>query len=293
MEFISGAYVVPMHLDLDLLRSFVVVAETGVLSRAAGQVGRTQAAISMQVKRLEDAVGQPLLIRSGRGVTLTLHGERLLAHAQKILRAHDEAVAELSGGGLTGSLRFGVPDDYATVFLPPLLRSFARQHPQVLIEVICGPTPRLLERLKSHALDIAMVSVPEPFPSGQVLRREPLVWVGVRGGDAVRRDPLQIALSDPDTLDHIAAKASLDQAGRPYRVAYASGSMAGLTAVVRSGQAVAVLTETAVPPDLQILPVASGLPPLPAVGITLRVSGREPSLLQKTFELHIRSILAA
>jgi DNA-binding transcriptional LysR family regulator len=283
----------PAHLDIDLLRSFAVIAETGVLSRAAERVGRTQAAISMQVKRLEEAIGQPLLIRTGRGVVLTRHGERLLAHAQKILRSHDEAVAELSGENLSGILRFGCPDDYAMAFLPPVLRGFARLHPQVLIEVVCAPTPRLLDRLKNHALDVALISLPDDGPEDQIMRREPLVWVRCKGGDASERAPLQLALSDPDTLDHQAAKASLERAGRSYRVAYASGSLAGLTAVVRSGQAVAVLTQTAVPADLQILPATSGLPPLPGVGIALKVDGRRSSTLLQAFDAHVRSVLPA
>ena len=280
-----------VHLDIDLLRNFAAIADSGVMSRAAEQVGRTQAALSQQIKRLEMTVQQTLLIRTGRGVTLTLHGERLLAHAQKILRTHDEAVAELMGESLSGNLRFGCPDDYAQVFLPPLLQTFARQHPQVLIEVVCGPTPRLLERLKDHVLDIAIVSLPDNPQRDQFLRREPFVWVGSKGGDAVNLDPLQLALSDPDTLDHQAATSTLDRAGRKYRIAYASGSVAGLSAVVRSGQAIAVLTRTAVPPDLQILPSSSGLPVLPSVGITVKMARRQSSRLLDRFEAHVRAVL--
>lgn len=280
-----------VHLDIDLLRNFAAIADSGVMSRAAEQVGRTQAALSQQIKRLEMTVQQTLLIRTGRGVTLTMHGERLLAHAQKILRTHDEAVAEMMGESLSGNLRFGCPDDYAQVFLPPLLQSFARQHPQVLVEVVCGPTPRLLERLKDHVLDIAIVSLPDNPQRDQFLRREPFVWVGSKGGDAVNLDPLQLALSDPDTLDHQAATSSLDRAGRKYRIAYASGSVAGLSAVVRSGQAIAVLTRTAVPPDLQVLPPSSGLPALPSVGITVKKGQRQASRLLDRFEAHVRSVL--
>jgi DNA-binding transcriptional LysR family regulator len=280
-----------VQLDIDLLRNFAAIADSGVMSRAAEQVGRTQAALSQQIKRLEMMVQQTLLIRTGRGVTLTMHGERLLSHAQRILRTHDEAVAELLGESLSGDLRFGCPDDYAQVFLPPLLQSFARLHPQVLIEVVCGPTPRLLERLKDHVLDIAIVSLPDNPQRDQFLRREPFVWVGSRGGDAVNLDPLQLALSDPDTLDHLAATTSLDRVGRKYRIAYASGSVAGLSAVVRSGQAIAVLTRTAVPSDLQVLPPSSGLPPLPSVGITVKKRRRQASRLLDRFEAHVRTVL--
>ena len=279
------------QLDLDLLRTFAIIAETGTLSRAAIRVGRTQAAISLQVKRLEHLLDQQLLERSGRGVTLTSHGIRLLAHAQRILRYHDEALTELSGTGLSGTIRFGCPDDYAVVFLPHLLRGFAREHPEVLVEVHCAHTPRLLERLERHGLDLALTSFAEGEKGVAVIRREPLVWVGAVGADAVNLDPLRLALSDPDTLDHRAARRSLDAAGRSYRIGYASASLAGLTAVVRSGQAIAVLTRTAVPDDLRVLPPESGLPRLPSVGIALTLDRAQPKAVVSAFAKHVRSVL--
>jgi DNA-binding transcriptional LysR family regulator len=280
-----------VQLDIDLLRNFAVIAETGVMSRAAERVGRTQAALSQQTKKLELALQQTLITRTPRGITLTVQGERLLEHAQKVLRMHDEAVAELMGVSLSGNIRLGCPDDYARVFLPPLLRGFSRQHPQVMIEVICAPTPRLLERQKAHELDIAIVSLPDSPQRDQFLRRERLVWVGIKGGDAFDRNPLQLALSDLDTLDHHAATSNLERAGRKYRIAYASGSLTGLTAVVRSGQAITVLTQSAVPPDLHVLPPDSGLPALPSVGITVRTTRRNASRLLSSFESHIKSVL--
>ena len=280
-----------LQLNIDFLRSFAAISEAGAMSRAAERVGRTQAALSQQVKKLESAVQQPLMVRSSRGISLTSHGERLLAHAHRILRAHDEAVGELLGVRLLGNVRFGCPDDYARVFLPALLQSFAHQHPQVLVEVHCAPTPRLLEKLDNRMLDIAIISLPDSKQRSQFLRREPFVWVGARGGEAHRFDPIQLALSDVDTLDYQAATQSLDRAGRPYRIAYASPSMAGLTAVVRSGQAITVLTRTAVPPDLQILPRSAGLPKLPSVGISVRTMQRNSSTLLSHFEAHVRAVL--
>lgn len=278
-------------LDIDLLRSFVVIAEVRALSRAAARVGRTQSALSQQMKRLEDAVDQPLFQRTGRGVVLTHPGERLLAHAQRILRLHDEAMADLCGTGLSGTIRFGCPDDYAAVFLPSLLRQFSNQHPQAIVEVVCGPTPRLLEQLEKRAVDLAMISLPDGAPGDDVIRREPLVWIGYPGLDAAHFEPLPLALSDPDTLDHIAACDALRRAGRDYRIAYASSSLAGLTALVQSGQAFAVMTQTAVPADLAILNGEPGLPALPAVGITLKFDRKRPSHLTAAFAEHIRHAL--
>ena len=277
-------------LDIDLLRSYASVAETGALSRAAGRIGRSQAALSMQMKRLEELVGQPLLTRTGRGVVLTVQGERLLVHARRILSAHDDALAELSGGSLTGSLRFGCPDDYAQAFLPTLLRGFARHHPAAAIEVICAATPRLQAQFDRGGLDLALVSVPLAAER-TVLRREDLVWVGTRDATPLRSDPVPLALGDPDTLDHRAALTALDRAGRGYRIAYASGSLSGLLAVVRSGQAIAVLTRSAVPADLRIMTAAGGLPALGRIGVTLRIDARHATPLARAFARHVEAIL--
>ena len=279
------------HLDIDLLRTFAAIAETHTLGRAATKIGRTQAAVSMQVKKLEAMLNQPLLNRTGRGVVLTLHGERLLGHARTILRHHDAAVADISGEGLSGTLRFGCPDDYAAAFLPHVLRSFAGRHPQVFVEVFCAPTPRLAERLKKHALDLALVSIADAENTASVIRREPLVWVGNQHDNAATREPLQLALSDPDTLDHRAACEGLDAAKRRYRIAYASGSISGLLAVVRSGQAIAVLTQAAVPADLQILPTGNLLPRLPAVGLTVKFDLQRPPALVAEFAEHLQRVL--
>ncbi|MEP7456428.1 LysR family transcriptional regulator [Phyllobacterium sp. SB3] len=280
------------YLDIDLLRCFLMVAETGTLSRAAERIARSQAAVSMQMKRLEEIVGQPLLNRTGRGVFMTVHGERLLIHARRILRLHDEAMAELSGRSLSGTLRFGCPDDYADAFLPGLLRSFAQLHPQVMIEVVCASTPRLLTQLDRNILDLALTSV--PLDTGHsVLRRESLVWVGQKSGSEDWSVPFRLALGDPDTLDHRAAVTALAQAKQSYEIAYSSGSLSGLLAVVRSGQAIAVLTKAAVPSDLAILSKATHLPDLPQIGLTLRMDEKRASPLIRAFEAHARTLLSA
>ncbi|HKR43612.1 MAG TPA: LysR family transcriptional regulator [Paraburkholderia sp.] len=299
MQARREANIVSRPLEIDLLRSFAVIAEVRSLSRAAERVGRTQSALSQQIKRLEEIVDQPLFQRTGRGVALTSPGERLLVHAQRILRLHDEAMADLCGTGLSGTLRFGCPDDYAAVFLPSLLRRFSGQHPNALVEVVCVPTPRLLEQLDKRAVDLALVSLPltaigpahASGPHDEIIRREQLVWIGSPGLDSTHFEPLPLALSDPDTLDYIAACEALERMGRAYRVAYASSSLAGLTALVRSGQAFAVMTQTAVPADLAILNGDPALPPLPAVGITIKFGRKRPSLLTTAFAEHIRLTL--
>lgn len=285
-------------LDIDLLRSFVAIAETGVLGQAALRVGRTQSALSMQMQKLEGIVEQPLLHRTGRGVTLTATGERLLVRAGELLRKHDEALAELRGTQLSGVLRFSCPDDYAVVFLPYLLQSFASLHPQVQLEVTCAPTPRLHELLARHAVDLALVSVAHATgttgtAANDAIRLEPLVWVAQRGGAAASMDPLPLALGAPDALDHLLPRQALEAAGRAYRLAYASSSLSGLVGMARSGQAVIVLTRTAVPDDLEILTPGHGLPELPSVGVTLAFDRDKPSALTAAFAAHVRKFLPA
>lgn len=277
-------------LDIDLLRTFVVIAHAGSLSSAAPSIGRTQAAISMQIKRLEEIIGQPLLNRGGRGVTLTQEGDRLLVHAQGILSAHDEAIADLTGKGLSGVIRFGCPDEYAASFLSDLIGEFVSHHPDVLIEVVCASTPRLHERLNKHAIELALVSIIDGATDEHSIRVEPLVWIA-KSAATLNMEPLPLALSDPDGLDHINALRGLDADGRRYRVAYASGSLTGLLAVVRSGQALAVLTRKAVPSDLKILGPKYKLPALPALGITIAFDRARPSALVAAFAAHIRAVL--
>jgi len=290
MKDISRIYTLATTLDIDLLRTFVAIADTGSLSHAAPRIGRTQAAVSMQLKRLEDLIGQPLLNRGGRGVKLTPQGDRLLTHAQEILSCHDEAVADLMGKGLSGIIRFGCPDDYASSFLPDLIRGFVSRHPNVMIEVVCASTPRLQERLKDHAIELALVSNIEGASAEPSIRAEPLVWVA-KSATALSITPLPLALSDADGVDHIHARLGLDEQARNYRVAYASGSLTGLLAVVRSGQALAVLTRSAVPADLQILGSEHDLPALPILGIVVAFDRSRPSALVAAFAEHIRAVL--
>jgi len=280
-------------LDVDLLRSFVAIAETGVLGLAARRVGRTQSALSMQMQRLERIVEQPVLYRTGRGVRLTAAGERLLVRAGELLRKHDEVLAELREKPPPGLLRISCPDDYAVVFLPYLLQGFTSLYPGVRLEVTCAPTPRLHELLARHAVDLALVSVVDDPAYGEVIRREPVVWVAQRGGAVASRDPLPLALGAPDALDHVLPRQALEAAGRAYRVAYTCSSLAALIGMARSGQAITVLTRTAVPDDLQILTSDQGLPDLPSVGITLAFGRDEPTVLTAAFAAHVRKFLPA
>ncbi len=275
--------------DLSLLRSFRAVARAGSISIACVQVCRTQSALSMQMRRLEEAIGQPLFHRTGSGVRLTTTGERLLMHAEALLGRHDEMLADLRGSGLSGSLSLGCPEDYWIAFGPELLRSFCALHPNVELRMVCAPTTELRPLLHRRQIEVAIVSVPDT-DGGEVIRQEHFVWVASETKPEILGEAsLPLALSAPDTLDYRAACAAMEAIARRYRIAFASNSLAGLIAITRSGRAVSVLTRMAVPPDLHI--ITAGLPTLPSIGIAVEFAGPRPSLAARALGEHIRAVV--
>lgn len=251
----------PQDLQIDWLKCFVAVVDAGSLSSAAGEVHRSQSAVSMQLKKLEDAVGRRLLERGPRKLQLTPDGQTLLGYARRMLDLQAEAQAALLGGELTGRVRLGVPDDYAAKYLTPVLKRFAPKHSGVEIELHCEQSPALIPRVARGELDLALVSR-DHARRGTLLFHEPMVWVGSAQFELWRRDPLPIAVYEEASLARRGAIQSLAQQGRRYKVVYNSSSLAGQIAAVDSGLAVAVLTQCSAPPHLQVLGAEQGLGPL-------------------------------
>src|SRR6266540_1445355 len=149
-------------IDIDQLRTFIAIAETGSFTRAADVVHKTQSAVSMQMKRLEERLGRPIFARDGRASKLTEDGERLLDYARRIVKLNVEALAAFSDAELTGRVRLGVPDDYADRYLPEIMARFSRVYPGVELTVICEPSTDLVERIKGNELDLAIITNCEP-----------------------------------------------------------------------------------------------------------------------------------
>ena len=159
-------------LDLDQLQSFCAIADCGSFTEAARRVHKTQSAVSMQIKRLEDRLGHPLLTRDGRSVGLTTHGEALYARARKILRTNAEILDLFSDEDLAGSIRFGVPDDYAVRLLPVILSSFQRTHPKIVIDVRCQPSEELIEGMRTGKYDLIVFTQGTSHEFGELFRTE-------------------------------------------------------------------------------------------------------------------------
>jgi DNA-binding transcriptional LysR family regulator len=245
----------------------------------------------MQMQRLEEVLGQSLLHRGGSGVRLTGEGERFLAYAERILKAHDDALSAFSNRGLRGSINFGSPEDYLIAFFPILLKTFGAIHPDVEIKVVSAPTVELLTLLPSRQIELALVSTLNIADPQGVVRAESLVWVGSRPSLDLHGfgDTVPLALPASNAMDHRAACEAMDRVGMKYKISYASNSIAGLLGVTRSGLAISVMTRGAVPSDLYILD--KPLPSLPHLGILIAIAQPEPSPVIRAFADHIRQVL--
>ncbi len=220
-------------LDSDLMRSFLAVAETGSVTAAAERVGRTQSAVSMQIKRLEDSLGQTLFARLPRGVALTERGAQLMPYAQRTVQVLDEAAVALRERPLTGPIRIGIPDEYSETMLPRVLAAFAEQHPSVEVTVRLDYSAPLLAALAADELDLAVSFDWSRGGPGEVLGVDPAVWVTSVVHNQHLRHPLPVAAYFRSDWCRDFAIASLERHAIRYRVAYECDVSAGLRVAVR------------------------------------------------------------
>ena len=260
------------ELDSELLRTFVAIVDTGSFTKAASVVNRTQSAVSMQMKRLEEVAGSTIFCRDGRSVKLTRQGETLQRYARKILKMQAEALSALKQKEFSGKVTLGIPDDYVDTYLPEFLLKLNQQFPRVEVNVVCQESSMLRSMLEKNKLDLAIMSRhPELVLEGEIpLRHESVVWVTSRQNIAHEQNPLPLAMFGKQCIFRRWAVAALDEINRAHRVAYSSQSLAGILAYVRAGIGVTVLAESSVTADLRILSVQDDFPLLP--DITLVVS---------------------
>ena len=255
-------------LDPDLLKAFVAVADQRSFTRAAAMLNRTQSAVSMQIKRLEDRLGVELFARSKVNVDLSSAGEGLLGYARRILLLNDEAVGRLRDHKVEGVVRLGVMDDYGSLVVPPLLSRFVSGYPSIHVEMETGLTATMGERLGS-SFDLVIAMHPEGRGGGEFLRREQAVWAASASHPVEAMDPLPVALYPQGCLFRKWAMEALDKARRPWRLAFVSHSLAAVEAIAAQGLAVTVVKSGTFPSKLRALTLRDGMPKLPAADIRL------------------------
>jgi DNA-binding transcriptional LysR family regulator len=259
------------NLDMDALRTLLATQQTGSLNRAAERIGRSQSAVSQQMRKLEEQIGQPLFRRRGRGLVLTESGDLILSYAQRILDLNDEAVRAIRGASVAGVVRFGLPGDFAETWLPAALGQFKRTHPAVRVEIAVEGNGKLLERLDQGELDLALVMGYEKRPDAEHLATLQMSWIGPASIDVVLNPgaPLDLALYNSPCFFRRAGINALDNANISWRLAYTTASLQSLWAGVAAGLGITLRTAAGMPSSLRRLGEREGLPPLPTVELCL------------------------
>lgn len=272
---------VTRNLDISALRSFVMIAELGGVTRAAERLNLTQSAVSMQLKRLEEAFDQPLVSRRGRGIALTDEGEQLLSYGRRMIRLNDETWSRMMHEAFEGRITFGVPEDIVRPYITGILRDFVGAFPRARINLVSSITRLLIAEFAKGQIDIMLTTEPAHNGAGECLYRGPLQWYVGRDSGVYDQRPLPLA-SKPDCIFLPVASAALDAADIPWGSPYQANDWRDLVAFVSAGLAV----ETNMPymariKDWQEVPPAAGLPALPDFGIFLYVrEGASPLALQ-------------
>lgn len=250
-------------LDLDQLQTFCVIADCGSFTETARRVHKTQSAVSMQIKRLEERLGHSLFIRDGRSVRLTPEGDGLYSRARRMLRINAEIIDMFSNtGDLTGTIRFGVPDDYAVKLLPVVLSSFQRSHPKIAVDVKCMASEDLLDGMREGRFDLIVFSQGTMHEFGELFRTEKMHWVCSHGGQARGSEPLPIAAGPTTCCWRNDALEGLSRKDVDYRIAYTSSDATSISSAVLADLAVGFLPESALQPGMVSIGEEMGLPKL-------------------------------
>lgn len=255
-------------LDMELLQTLAAIADTGSFAGAAESVHRTQSAVSMQMKRLEDIVNQPLFEKRGRRAMLTAQGQNLLLYARRILSLQDEALAVFRSPDIQGEVKLGVCDDYVMSYMPPILASYAQKYPNVHVQLDAQTSTRLIAATARGELDFSLVNVINSDVEYEKLKSDSLVWVTSRHHLAHEMTPLPLGI-ESNCLWGNWAQQALDKAGIHYRLAYSTFNIGGVVAIIEAGLAVSIMSSSSVLPNMRILGKAEGFPDLPITSIGL------------------------
>ena len=252
-----------MNLDLDLLRTFVAVADLNTFAAAAAAVCRTQSAVSQQMQRLEQLVGKELFARHGRNKLLTEHGIQLLGYARKILRFNDEACMSLMFSNLQGVLTLGASDESADTILPFLLNRISSVYPKLALDVSVKRNAFMVEMLKENEVDLVVTTHrPGQFDS-LTLRTSPTHWYCAAEYVLQKGEPIPLVLLDDPSPFRDMVLAALNEAGIPWRLAYVASTLPAVRAAVKAGLGVTARPVEMMSPDLRVLGQSEGLPSLP------------------------------
>jgi DNA-binding transcriptional LysR family regulator len=267
------------YLPVDLLQTFVAVAEAGSFTSAARLLGLRQSTVSQQIRKLEQRTGRRYIDRDTHSMALTPDGEVLLDHARAILDGHTRLQQHLSAAPLRGRLRLGASEDFVFSALPDVLAAFVRRHPDVDLELSAGLSRDLGEAYEAGRLDLIFIKRHGGKPRGKVVWEESLAWAAQAEFRIDPQVPLPLLLYPPPSVTRACAIEALENAGRRWRVAFTSASLAGLTAAARAGIGLMPHSARLLPPGLAIIGARDGLPALPEIQFeVISAGGSNPAI---------------
>lgn len=256
-------------LDLDQLRTFLLIAETGSFTKTADSVFRTQSAVSMQIRRLEERIGKPLFTRDGRQLQLTPHGEKLLTYARRLLELNRETVASFRSDKFQANIRIGLPDIYLNHMIYDALQPIFHNYPEIETILQCEPTDTLIENIRRGSLDLALIVQDTRQKRTEVLNTSSLVWVTGKDNSPHMQDVVPVAVLRSNCIWRKILSDTFSKMQREHRIVLSSSSVRSVIMTVRSGNAVSVLPENMVSSDMRILTKDEGFPELPSCVLTL------------------------
>jgi DNA-binding transcriptional LysR family regulator len=259
-----------INIPTELLRTFVQAVESGSFTRAGEAVGRTQSAVSLQIKRLEEMLAAPLFVRGQHQMRVTDQGAILLEYARRILALNDEAAASLFRPRVAGSVRLGAPHEYTASLLPVILGKFAQSHPNVMLEVTCDLSKNLLRRMEKSEFDLVVALHDDPTDTrGTKVRTETLVWITSPDHARHEQRPLSLVVAPDPCIYRNRVLQTLNRLELPWRIAYTSSSYSGISAAVRAGLGVTLLAGSTAPEGVRILTERDGFPAMGHLDVRL------------------------
>ncbi len=281
-------------LDLTILRAFLAVVETGSVTGAARLLNRTQAAVSLQIKRLEETFGHALFERGHKRLSLAPAGEQLVGFAQRLVAMNDEVVEAMTTPSFEGEVRLGLPVDLIVTYAAPILRRFNSKWPGVQVTLVASNSHDLVEGLEQGRVDLAVTTDLDAAGRNlETLACDDLVWVGAPGGSAHRRTPLPIAIGGRSCRFRPVLLDTLRRAGIEWRVVLEVANQDAVNATVAAGISVSVMLRETVPAALDVISGGAGLPGLPSFALNLRLPPTGPNELAEEMARHIRAEFAA
>lgn len=280
-------------IDIALLRAFLAVVETGSITAASRLLNRTQAAVSQQIKRLEELLARELFHREHKRVTLNAAGERLLEKARRIVSLNDETWGLMTTPQYNGEVHWGIPSDIVSTYAPPVLRRFANAWPHVQVTLICSDSDTLIKQLEDGEVDLTLTTETDCPEGAECLTVDDLVWVSGHESQAASMSPLPLAIGSKRCRFRPLVLDALRKQGRDWRCVMEVSNEDATNAAVAAGLAVKSILRNNIPPGLQVLDESAGLPPLPEIGINLYLPPAGGTQLANELARHIRADFAA